>query len=106
MRCRDVNEAGMIGAEAIGRLCAAEARLLARRSRAADPAGAAIEALGLASGTPQPADLAAVARAIGEAVQAHGASFPAGQEPAYHNRHHQAEATLAAGMPARRGRPA
>ncbi len=37
------------------------------------------------------------ARATGRAVEAHGAGFPPGAEPAYHDRHHQAEAALAMG---------
>jgi hypothetical protein len=78
-------------------LRAAEARLLARREGPADPEDAAVEALATAFGAPAPADLLAVGRAIAAAVEAHGASFAAGREPAYHGRHHQAEATLAAG---------
>jgi hypothetical protein len=78
-------------------LRALEARLLARRNGPADPQAAAVEALGAACGVPAPADLLAIARAIGAAVEAHGAGFAAGREPPYHGRHHQAEATLAAG---------
>lgn len=75
----------------------AEARLLLRRGAPADPVGAAREALALAWGGPPPNRLRAAARRLGEAVAAHGAAFAPGAEPAYHDRHHQAEATLAAG---------
>jgi hypothetical protein len=44
---------------------------------------------------PSPARRAAVA--IAAAVERHGAAFPPGREPAYHDRHHQAEATRAMG---------
>jgi hypothetical protein len=44
-------------------------------------------------------DAAAVeaGRRIAEAVERHGSGFPPGEEPAYHDRHHQAEAVRACG---------
>ena len=78
-------------------LRAAEARLLLRREGPAKAADAAGEALDHACDAPAPADLRAIGQAIGAAVAAHGASFPPGQEPAYHGQHHQAEATIVAG---------
>lgn len=41
--------------------------------------------------------MVAAARALAGAVECHGKTFPPGAEPAYHDRHHQAEATLAMG---------
>jgi len=79
------------------RLRAAEAQLLARRKGPPDPEAAAAAALRLAFGDAVPADLAAVGLAIGAAVEAHGAAFAPGTEPPYHDRHHQAEATIVAG---------
>jgi len=87
----------MTAAAPLSRLRAAEAHLLSRREGPADPAGAAAAALGLACCAPAPADLCAIGQAIGAAVEAHGASFAPGHEPAYHDRYHQAEATIAAG---------
>jgi hypothetical protein len=89
--------ANMTDAPRLIRMRATEASLLARRTGPADPASAAVEALGVACHAPVPDDLQAVALAIAGAVEAHGAGFAEGHEPAYHNRHHQAEATLAAG---------
>lgn len=79
-------------------LAAAEAFLLARR--AGDPAveAAAREALRDAAGpdaTTRPEGRAAMI--LAGMVERHGMSFPAGREPAYHDRHHQAEAILAMG---------
>lgn len=80
-------------------LADAEAHFLARRSCAPAVVEAAeaamICALGdaaLASPTLLPA-----AREAAAAVEAHGAGFAPGAEPAYHNRYHQAEAALAMG---------
>jgi len=87
-------------------LRAAEAVLLARRTRPADMAASVAEALRLAHGAPVPADLVAAGQRIAAAVAAHGASFAPGAEPAYHDRHHQAEATLCAGWLARAAREA
>jgi predicted metal-dependent HD superfamily phosphohydrolase len=75
----------------------AEARLLARRAGAADPDAAVAAALEAVGGDALPPEFAATGRAIAEAVEAHGAQFETGAEPAYHDRHHQAEATLCAG---------
>ncbi|MBR0658903.1 hypothetical protein [Neoroseomonas oryzicola] len=79
-------------------LANAERRLLARRAGPPDVAAAIREALAAATGTDDAEDpAAATALAIAEAVERHGAAFPAGAEPAYHDRHHQAEATIAMG---------
>lgn len=78
-----------------------EARFLARRAGAPEAAAAAEAAircaLGIAAGEPALAPLLSAARAVGQAVEDHGAGFPPGREPAYHDRHHQAEAALAMG---------
>jgi hypothetical protein len=79
------------------RLRAAEARLLARRAGPPDPEGAVAEGLTAIWGDAVPPDLATAGRAIAAAVEAHGARYAPGAEPAYHGRHHQAEATLTAG---------
>jgi hypothetical protein len=84
----------------------AEARLLARRAAAPDLLGAAAEALRDACGAAAPPGIIAAAERIAMAVEAHGASFPPGAEPAYHDRHHQAEATLAMGWLAAEARAA
>ena len=79
-------------------LASAEQRLLARRAGAPDMPAAVRMALREATGSdgsPRPMGSAAIA--IAEAVERHGAAFPPGQEPAYHDRHHQAEAALAMG---------
>jgi hypothetical protein len=76
-------------------LLAREEALLARRAHAPDIASAVAEALALC-GVIDRAVLETGAR-IAEAVERHGASFRPGEEPAYHDRHHQAEAVLAAG---------
>lgn len=79
-------------------LAACERILLARRERAADVAGALEEALVAALGAPPTAlPAVAAARALARAVDRHGQAFAPGAEPAYHDRHHQAEATLAMG---------
>lgn len=78
-------------------LRAIEARLLHDRACVADPERAVNEALELACGSEVTTAEHAAARRFAAAVRAHGASFGAGGEPAYHNCHHQAEATLAAG---------
>jgi hypothetical protein len=85
-------------------LRAAEARLLARRARPADPEGSVAEALRAASGDAVPAPIQAAGQRIAAAVARHGAAFRAGEEPGYHDRHHQAEATLAVGWLAREAR--
>lgn len=79
-------------------LASAERLLLTRRAGPPDVPAATLwalrEAAGVASGR-SPAANAALA--IAEAVERHGAAFPHGAEPAYHDRHHQAEATIAMG---------
>jgi hypothetical protein len=61
-------------------------------------AAAADQALADAAWTAAiPAPLRRAARALAAAVDRHGAGFPPGREPAYHDRHHQAEATRAMG---------
>ncbi|WP_114377565.1 hypothetical protein [Elioraea thermophila] len=79
-------------------LAPCERILLARRERAADVAGALETALVAALGAPPAAspDVAA-ARALARTVDRHGQAYAPGAEPAYHDRHHQAEATSAMG---------
>lgn len=89
---QDTAPAGLVAALAL------EEELLARRLAAADVPAALDEALaeatgGVPLGTP---DIAA-ARAIAAEVERFGAAFPAGTEPPYHDRHHQAEAVLVMG---------
>jgi hypothetical protein len=80
------------------RLRAAEARLIARRAGPPAPEAAVAEALVEAcGGDAVPPGYAAAGQAIAASVEAHGASFAAGAEPDYHDRHHQAEAALCAG---------
>jgi hypothetical protein len=79
---------------------ALERVLLARRAGPPDVAAAAEAALAAAWGGTPPADLPAAraARRIAAAVEHDGAvRAAAGREPAYHGRHHQAEATLVMG---------
>jgi hypothetical protein len=79
-------------------LATAERRLLARRAGAARVNAAARHALSEAGTDPAaPSAMARAALAIADAVEAHGAAFAPGTEPAYHDRHHQAEAILAMG---------
>ena len=54
-------------------------------------------ALGTAAADPGMAPMLRAALAVGAAVERHGAGFAPGREPAYHDRHHQAEAALAMG---------
>lgn len=86
---------------------AAERHLLARRATAPDTPAACAEALTAAAGPPGGTAAERCAIAIAEAVERHGAAFATGMEPAYHDRHHQAEAVLAmgwlAGVARRRG---
>lgn len=72
----------------------AEALLIARRD--GPPAVRAAVAQALA-GMGASARINRTALAIADAVERHGAAFPTGAEPAYHDRHHQAEAALAMG---------
>lgn len=79
-------------------LRAAERDLMARRGAPADVSGACAEALAIACMTDDgQATVQATARAIAEAVDRHGATFPPAAEPPYHDRHHQAEALIAMG---------
>ncbi|MEO3471650.1 hypothetical protein AAFN86_07275 [Roseomonas sp. CAU 1739] len=76
----------------------AEHAMLAQREGPPDVAGAVTLALQDACGDQSPsAAVQRTAHAIAEAVERHGAGFPPGAEPAYHDRHHQAEATRAMG---------
>ncbi len=87
-----------------------EARFLARRAGPPDAAAAAAAAmrcaLGPSTAEPALAPLLRAAVALGQAVEDHGAGFPPGREPAYHDRHHQAEAALAMGWLAAAAREA
>jgi hypothetical protein len=79
-------------------LAAAQDVLSARRQGPPDLATACEQALLAATGVPGATTAEArAARAIAAAVERHGAGFPPGQEPAYHDRHHQAETILAMG---------
>lgn len=79
-------------------LLEAERILLARRAAPPDVTGAVRQALAAATGTDDTTTPEArAALAIAAAVERHGAAFPPGREPAYHDRHHQAEACLAMG---------
>lgn len=79
-------------------LRAAERDLMARRGVSPDVVGACAEALATACGSQEDAPAArAAAMAIAAAVERHGAAFPPGGEPPYHDRHHQAEAIIAMG---------
>ncbi len=76
----------------------AEAFLLDRRGGPPRVEAAVSQALRDATGPEGPPScLARLGAAVAAAVEAHGARFPPGEEPAYHGRHHQAEATLAMG---------
>lgn len=76
----------------------AEALLLARRDGPPGVRAAVRQALSDALGqTCAAVPITRTALAIADAVERHGAAFPAGTEPAYHDRHHQAEAALAMG---------
>lgn len=76
----------------------AERTLIARRRGPPEVVAAVRRALTDATGE-DPADTpgARTALAIAEAVERHGAEFPPGGEPPYHDRRHQAEATIAMG---------
>jgi hypothetical protein len=75
-----------------------EQRLARRRAHAPDLRGAVAEALQVALGrTPATPGCLAAGQAIADAVEAHGAAFAPGREPAYHDRHHQADAVIARG---------
>ena len=55
-------------------------------------------------GDPAPENAVATGSAIAAAVTAHAASFAPASEPAYHDQHHQAEATVAMGWLCARAR--
>lgn len=79
-------------------MASAERLFAARRRAAPDLRGATRQALAAALGTLPVRD--AVQRsafAVADAVERHGTAFGPGAEPAYHDRHHQAEAVLAMG---------
>ena len=76
---------------------AAERHLLARRESPPDVPAACVEALLLVGSPAGDAAAERCAIAIGEAVERHGASCAPGAEPAYHDRHHQAETVIAMG---------
>jgi hypothetical protein len=86
-----------VGAGA-GALACAERLLLTRRGGPPDVPAATRWALAdAAASRSRPSPAAKAALAIAEVVERHGAAFPPGAEPAYHDRHHQAEATIAMG---------
>jgi hypothetical protein len=79
-------------------LAVAEAFLVARRQ--GDPALDATTREALAQAAGPDAEMTPEGRtalALAAVIERHGASFPPGHEPAYHDRHHQAEAILAMG---------
>lgn len=77
---------------------AAERLLIERRGRPPDVAAALAEAVAAACGTVAPGHVPLrAAAAIAAEVDRFGAAFPPGAEPRYHDRHHQAEATLVMG---------
>lgn len=76
----------------------AEALLIRRRTQPPRVGAAVNQALADATGSAlPPARLVRAGAALAAAIEAHGASFPPAGEPAYHDRHHQAEAVLAMG---------
>lgn len=77
-------------------LAAAQAFFVARREGPADVVAATREALAQA-GADVSDRAARAALDVAAMVERHGAAFPPGGEPAYHDRHHQAEAVLAMG---------
>lgn len=76
----------------------AERRLAERRRSAPDVAARLAEAVAAGCGEMDPTHpgLKAAAAIAGE-VNRFGAAFPEGEEPRYHDRHHQGEATLVMG---------
>lgn len=76
----------------------AEAKMIRRREQPADMREAVSKALAEAlCGEQPPQGAVAAGQAIADAVAAHAASFAPASEPAYHDQHHQAEATLVMG---------
>lgn len=94
----DVLDRAFREASPLAALATAERVLIARRGGPPRVGAAVAEALAEATGgRPAPSPLSRAALAIADAVERHGAAFPPGSEPAYHDRHHQAEATIAMG---------
>ena len=76
----------------------AEDWMLARRDGPPDvPAAVALALADAVGGGPAPSAVTRTALAIAEAVERYGAGFAPGTEPAYHDRHHQAESAIAMG---------
>jgi len=72
--------------------------MIGRRAQPPDMGGAVSAALAEAlCGASPPRGAEAAGQAIAATVAAHAASFAGGNEPAYHNQYHQAEATVAMG---------
>lgn len=77
---------------------AAEQSMLARRDGPPNvPAAVALALEDAVGANPEPSPVTRTAIAIAEAVERHGTGFQPGLEPAYHDRHHQAEAARAMG---------
>ncbi|MBR0670978.1 hypothetical protein [Neoroseomonas soli] len=94
----DVLDLAFREARPMAALASAERYLIARRGGPPRVPAAVIQALeDLAGGRPAPSPVTRAALAIADIVERHGAAFPPGAEPAYHDRHHQAEAVLAMG---------
>ncbi|MCU0983477.1 MAG: hypothetical protein MUC89_00855 [Acetobacteraceae bacterium] len=96
---RGISEPGTIpGGTPAEAAAEAERRLMARRRAPPDVSAALAEAVFAACGAMPPLHppLRAAA-AIAAEVDRFGAAFPPGAEPRYHDRYHQAEATLAMG---------
>lgn len=72
--------------------------MMLRRMQPADMRDAVSKALAeVLHGEPPSDQVMAAGQAIADAVAAHAASFAPASEPAYHDQHHQAEATIAMG---------
>lgn len=104
----DVPDLALRAGSPLAAMQQAEAMLLARREGAPEVPAAVVQALADARGEAHVSlPVTRTALAIAAAVECHGAAFPPGSEPAYHDRHHQAEAVLAmgwlAGVARRRG---
>lgn len=94
----DVLDLAFREARPLAALASAERYLIARRAGPPCVAAAVTQALeDVGSGPAEPSPLRRAALAIADAVERHGAAFPPGTEPPYHDRHHQAEAVLAMG---------
>lgn len=94
----DVLDLALGAGDRLAALQQAEAFLLRRRDGEPRMAAAMTLALQNATGSTAPSPcLARAAAHIAAEAEAHGQSFPPDEEPAYHGRHHQAEATIAMG---------